>query len=46
MIYESFTGSWYVWTDDVPKMLVDILEDPALFSVNITGLKREVCSHE
>ena len=37
MVYESWTGSWYVWDNDVPRMRMDINEDPALFHMDITG---------
>ena len=39
MVYESWTGSWYLWTDDAPRMRMDLNEDPALFHMDITGMK-------
>ena len=37
MVYESWTGSWYLWVDDAPRMRMDISEEPALFHMDITG---------
>jgi len=39
MVYESWTGSWYMWDNDVPRMRMDLNEDPALFHMDITGIK-------
>lgn len=39
IMYESWTGSWYIWVDDVPRMRMDISEDPAVFQMDITGIK-------
>lgn len=40
MIYESWTGSWYMWNNDVPRMRMDIQEDPDLFQMDITGIRK------
>ena len=37
MVYESWTGSWYIWMDDAPRMRMDISEEPAMFHMDITG---------
>ena len=43
MVYESWTGSWYMWSNDVPRMRMDLNEDPDLFHMDITGLKKVPC---
>ena len=43
MVYESWTGSWYMWDNDVPRMRMDLNEDPALFHMDITGIKKVAC---
>ena len=35
-----------MWVDDVPRMRMDISEEPALFHMDITGLKNEVWNRE
>ena len=46
MAYEAWTGSWYIWVDDAPRMRMDLSEEPALFHMDITGLKNEVWNRE
>ena len=43
MVYESWTGSWYMWSNDVPRMRMDLNEDPDLFHMDITGIKKVTC---
>ena len=43
MVYESWTGSWYLWSNDVTRMRMDIQEDPDLFQMDITGIRKVAC---